>query len=313
MAWRELDATSSWLRLTGRWLHAAKASPRSIQIHPDRIQILSAGLWDKGCPSRADPAKVQRLQPEHRQRRELVILSSFLSFCFHPPCWLQEWCCSMLQLAVCPPRPACSPKTLEVMKGARMNWVTLPLDPLPHKEVLGLYIRAWLSKITAVLVLPRLSGATPFLADSQVQSGDLHYSCGDRTCNCLQLREDREVIVPTRSNRQVCWCLLLVTVDDLSYYCVLLWVVMSSGAPAKIPARVQRDAWSVLSLPGKGGQRWPKVARWQFRFSSDVRSEVANTWSVNDFGKNVSDVCATKELQTPAELRPEFGAVRSER
>ena len=39
--------------------------------------------------------------------------------------------------------------------------VTLPVGPLPHKEVLGLYIRAWLSKITAVL-LPWLSGAMTF-------------------------------------------------------------------------------------------------------------------------------------------------------
>ena len=70
---------------------------RSIPIHPD-----PAGLWDKGCPSRTDPAKVQRLQPEHQQRRELVFFYIHF-FSTHP--------------ADCKNDATCSPKTLDVFGG----------------------------------------------------------------------------------------------------------------------------------------------------------------------------------------------------
>ena len=194
--------------------------------------------------------------------------------------------------------------------------VTLPVGPLPHKEVLGLYIRAWLSKITAVL-LPWLSGAMTFqriwnrlqLVRFKVETFTTAVVI-EPVIVCNSGRSSFQHVPTVRFVDDLFF--LLVTVDDFSYaYCILLWVVMNSGALAEIPARVQCHAWCALSLSGKGGRRWHGDS---FDFSTfDVRSEVADIWAVNGFVKHVSDFCATKELQTPAELRPEFGAVRSER
>ena len=120
LAWPELDATSSWLPLTGRWLGGSMLR----KLHPDPSRsIQTAGLWDKGCPSCADPAKVQRLQPEQQIAAANIsnvgnLRFSIHSFSTHPadPADYKNDAAGCL-----PHQAACSPKTLEVSGGNYRN------------------------------------------------------------------------------------------------------------------------------------------------------------------------------------------------
>ena len=160
--------------------------------------------------------------------------------------------------------------------------VTLPVGPLPHKEVLGLYIRAWLSKITAVL-LPWLSGAMTFqriwnrlqLVRFKVETFTTAVVI-EPVIVCNSGRSSFQH-VPTCSNSQVCWWIIFFVGHSWWLFLCLLYPTVSCDDITSACWNTSQSPVSCLMRPEFVRQRWPKVARWQFWFLNFWR-QIRGCW-----------------------------------